>query len=347
MAVLMTFRLPFGKFCLPALLAVLFCGGGCGAPSFLITPVANTSSLDEVEVQPGKGWWPPRVAIIEVEGMLMNARAGGLFQAQENPVSRFAQQMEAAERDKSVRAVVLRVNCPGGTVTATDTMYQIVKRFKEKTKKPVVVSTQEVAASGGYYVSLASDQIFVQPTSVVGSIGVIFETMQFKGTLDKLGITAQSIKSGSLKDMGSPFKLLRDDEKQVMQEMVDEYFTRFVALVRERRGPLLKEDALTDLDAYKKEGYAGIFSGRVYSGDRAVQLGLADRTGMLTDAIDAARKLAKVPNAGAILYKRPYGYGGSIYANSYTPTPKSNVLRFELPETSALLPDGFYYLWRP
>lgn len=334
------------RLCLPALLAVAFCGAGCGAPSFLITPVANTSSLQEVEVQPGRGWWPPRVAIIEVEGMLMNARAGGLFQAQENPVSRFAQQMEAAERDKSVKAVVLRVNCPGGTVTATDTMYQIVRRFKEKTKKPVVASTQEVAASGGYYIALAADHIVVQPTSVVGSIGVIFETMQFKGTLDKLGITAQSIKSGTLKDMGSPFKLLREEEKQVMQEMVDEYFARFAALVHKRR-PQLKEDAATDLDAYKKDGYAGVFSGRVYSGERAVELGLADRTGLLTDAIDAARKLAKVPNAGAILYKRPYGYGGSIYANTQTPTPKSNVLRLELPETNAFLPDGFYYLWRP
>jgi protease-4 len=342
----MTYRLPVRRLGPLALLGVAFFCAGCGVPSFLITPVANTSSLEEVEVQPGKGWWPPRVAIIEVEGLLMNARTGGLLQAQENPVSRFAQQMEAAERDPSVKAVVLRVNCPGGTVTATDTMYQIVKRFKQKTKKPVVASTQEVAASGGYYVALASDHIVVQPTSVVGSIGVIFETMQFKGTLDKLGITSESIKSGSLKDMGSPFKLLRDDEKEVMQEMVDEYFARFVALVRERR-PRLREEATADLDSYKKHGYAGIFSGRVYSGEKAVELGLADRTGMLTDALDAARRLAKVPNAGAILYKRPYGYGGSIYANTQTPPPKSNVLRLELPETSALLPDGFYYLWRP
>jgi protease IV len=345
----MTFQLPAQLFphrlCLLALLSAAFCGG-CGAPSFLITPVANTSSLEELEVQPGKGWWPPRVAIIEVEGMLMNARVGGFLQASENPVSRFTQQMEAAERDKSVKAVVLRVNCPGGTVTATDTMYQIVKRFKEKTHKPVVASTQEVAASGGYYVSLASDQIIVQPTSVVGSIGVVFETMQFKGAMDKLGITSEAIKSGSLKDMGSPFKLLRDDEKEVMQEMVDEYFARFVALVRHHR-PQVKEEALTDLDAYKKPGYTGVFSGRVYSGAKAVELGLADRTGTLSDAIDAARKLAKVPNAGAILYKRPYGYGGSIYANTQTPIPKSNVLRLELPETNAFLPDGFYYLWRP
>ena len=323
----------------------LFCGG-CGAPSFLITPVANSNSLVAAEVQPGKGWWPPRVAIIEVEGLLMNARAGGFLQATENPVSKFTQQMEAAERDKSVCAVVLRVNCPGGTVTASDTMYQIVKRFREKTGKPVVASTQEVAASGGYYIALASDKVVVQPTSIVGSIGVVFETMQFKGAMDKLGISSESIKSGSLKDMGSPFKLLRDDEKQVMQEMVNEYFARFVRVVRERR-PNVKEEPASDLDAYRKPGYAGVFSGRVFSGEKAVALGLADQTGLLSDAIDLARKLANEPNAGAIIYRRPYAYGGSIYANSETPTPQAGVVRLELPQTSALLPDGFYYLWRP
>ncbi len=319
---------------------------GCGVPSFLITPVSSSTTLQERVVQRGKGLSPDKVAIIEVEGMLMNVRAGGFLQPQENKVSLFTQQMRAAARDPSVKAVVLRVNSPGGTVTASDTMYETVRNFRRVTKKPVIASTQEVAASGGYYVACAADRVIVQPTSVVGSIGVIFESVQFKGAMDKLGITSEAIKSGSLKDMGSPFKLLRDDEKEVMQEMVDEYFTRFVTLVRQRR-PQLKEEVVTDLDAYKKPGYAGVFSGRVYSGAKAVELGLADRTGLLTDAIDAARKRANVPNAGAILYKRPYGYGGSIYANTQTPTPKSNVLRLELPEMNAFLPDGFYYLWRP
>ena len=327
-----------------AVLLFVFCLG-CGTPSFLVTPVSSSNKLDEDQVQPGKGWAPGKVAIVEVEGMLANVKSGGLLQPTENTVSKFVQELEEAEKDDSVKAVVLRVNSPGGTVTSSDTMYTVLQRFKEKTHKPVVASTQEVAASGAYYVSCAADKIVVAPTSVVGSIGVIFETMQFKGTLDKLGVTTAAIKSGSLKDMGSPFRAMKDDERVVMKEMVEEYFSRFVHIVSDHRP--VTEKPVDDLTTYEKDGYAGLYSGRVFSGERAVQLGLADQTGQLTDAIDLARKLANVPNASAIMYRRPYGYGGSIYASSSTPEPQANVMKLELPESKVFLPGGFYYLWEP
>jgi protease-4 len=320
---------------------------GCGMPSLLITPVGNTNTIEETEVQPGKGIGGGKIAIVEVEGMLMNARTGGILQAAENPVSKFAQQMDKAERDASVKAIVLRVNSPGGTVTSSDTMYDIVQRFKEKTKKPVVTSAQEVMASGGYYVACASDKIVVQPTSVVGSIGVMFETVQVKGTLDKLGITTKAIKSGSLKDLGSPFKLLRDDEEKVMQVMIDEYFERFITIVRKHRQ--VSESPASELAEYNKRGYEGVYSGRVFSGAKAVDLGLADQTGSLEDALDLARKLSKSPNAKAVIYRRPYGYSGSIYASGDVPPPTANTpaIQLSLPESVTPLPTGFYYLWRP
>jgi protease-4 len=318
---------------------------GCGAPSFLVTPVANANRLQEQQVKSGKGWSPPKVAIIEVEGMLMNAESGGLLQATENPVAKFVQQMDRAAADEDVRAVVLRVNSPGGTVTGSDTMYEVVRRFRERTKKPVVTSTQEVSASGAYYVSLASDRIYAQPTSVVGSIGVIFSVLEFEGTLAKLGVTNNSVKSGTLKDMGSPLKSLDANERAVMQEMVDEYFARFVALVRERR-PNLGEPAVSDVKEYRKDGYAGVFSGRVFSGESAKRLGLIDEVGGLEEAIKAAKELAKVPNAAVVMYRRPYGYGGSIYASSPAPQPRADVLRLQIPGLREL-PTGFYYLWEP
>lgn len=328
------------------LLATLLVGllGGCGSPSFLITPVANTSALEEEVVQPGRVGGG-KIAIIDVEGMLINAAAGGMLTPVENPVSKFTQQLEAAERDPSVKAVVLRINSPGGTVSASDTMYEQLRRFRERTGKPVVASAQEVAASGAYYLACASDRIIAQPTSVVGSIGVIFESIQFKGTLDKLGVTATAVKSGSLKDLGSPWKMLRDDERELMQEMVDEYFVRFVAIVRDNRN--IAESAAADLNDYNRAGYKGVYSGRVFTGQKAVELGLADRTGQLTDALDEARKLAKAPNASAVLYTRPYGYGGSIYASTSTPQPQAGVVRLALPDQAGVLPTGFYYLWRP
>jgi protease-4 len=327
------------------LIVTALLAGGCGFPSFLITPVSSSTKLQERTVQAGRSG--DKIAIIEVEGMLVNMRSGGFLQPTENKVSLFKQQMRAAAKDPSVKAVVLRVNSPGGTVTASDTMYQIVRDFRTHTKKPVIASTQEVAASGGYYICCAADTIVVHPTSVIGSIGVMFNTMEFEGTLEKLGARAESIKSGPLKDMGSPFKALSRSERAVMQEMVDEYFMRFIGVVDEGR-PVKEPRPTLPL----AEEYAGVYSGRVFSGERAVELGLADQAGRLEDAIKLARKMGKAPGAKVIIYRRPYGYGGSIYASGDAQLPRasqgtSGVLRLELPESRALLPDGFYYLWEP
>jgi protease-4 len=244
--------------------------------------------------------------------------------------------MRAASRDNSVKAVVLRVNSPGGTVTASDTMYQLVKDFRRQTHKPVVASMQEVAASGAYYVSLASDKMIAQPTTVVGSIGVIFNTFDFSGTLDKIGAQANAIKSGTMKDIGSPFKHLTPEERAIMQGMVDEYYARFLDKVTTHRS--LPSEPLR----------ATLVDGRVFSGQRAKELGLIDDVGLLEDAIKTTRKMADAPGARVVMYKRPYGYRGSIYAETEVPQPQaaSNVTKLELPGAK-MLPTGFYYLWNP
>ena len=319
--------------------------GGCGTPSFLITPVANTSELNEEVVEGGRGWSPPKVAIIEVEGMLVNAKSGGLLQPTENTLSLFTQQLERAEADPAVKAVVLRVNSPGGTVTASDAMYELLQRFRHKTGKPVVSCIQEVGASGAYYLSCAADKIVAQPTSIVGSIGVIFESMEFSGTLGKIGAKSWAITSGPLKEMGSPFKPLEPRETAVMQEMVDEYFDRFVKIVASARP--IKEAVHANVKDYKNPDYAGVFSGRVFSGEQGKKLGLVDEVGLLSDAIEIAKSLGNASRAEVIMYRRPYGYGGSIYASSSAPTPRANTMKLELPGTQAFVPAGFYFLWRP
>ncbi|MEA2733652.1 MAG: protease [Humisphaera sp.] len=321
----------------PLITLLLLLTTGCGAPSFLITPVQNTNALQEVEVAKGKH--RDKIAMIEVEGMLINARSGGFLQPTENPLSLFAQQLDQAAKDKDVKAVLLRVNSPGGTVTASDTMYQLVMRFKAKTRKPVIASMQEVAASGGYYVSLASDKMIAQPTTVVGSIGVIFNTFDLSGTMDKIGARANAIKSGPLKDMGSPFKNMTPDERAVMQGLVDEYYARFVGVLTTHRN--LPNESIRKT----------LTDGRVFSGQRAKELGLIDDVGMLEDAIKVARKMADAPGARVVMYKRPYGYRGSIYADTNVPQPQAasgagGVTRLELPG-GPWLPSGFYYLWNP
>lgn len=314
-------------------------------PSFLVTPVASTTTLQEEQVQQGSGWNSGKIAIIEVEGLLSDARTGSLLGLgpSENKLSLFVQQLDKAENDSDVKAIVLRVNSPGGTVTASDTMYELVQRFKQKTHKPVVASTEEVAASGAYYVCCSADRIVAHPTSLVGSIGVIFEDFDLADGLAKIGVQSRAIHSGTLKEMGSPFKHPTVLEDQVMNEMVDEYYERFTSVVKQNR-PMVKEPVPPPSQPMD---YQGIFSGRVFSGETAVKLGLADQTGLLEDALDVARQMAHAPHASAVLYKRPYGYGGSIYADSQTRGPQANVLQLNLPGAQSILPTGLYYLWEP
>jgi protease IV len=320
-------------FCFSIFLMPFLALAGCGAGSFLITPVSDTSHLEQVTAEPGKA--SAKVAIIEVEGMLLDDRSGGLLQPSENPLSLFIQQLNEAANDDSVKAVVLRVNSPGGSVTSSDIMYQALLKFRSDTHKPVIASAQEMMASGAYYVSCGSDKIVVNPTSIVGSIGVIFDTFDFEDTLLKLGVRTEAIKSAPLKDMGSPYKHLTPEAREVMQGMVDEYYARFKNLVFTNRG--ITDPQTRDL----------VTDGRVFSGTKAVELKLADQTGGLPEAIELAKQMGNAPGGKVIMYKRPYGYSGSIYAESSTPAPQaSNQMTLKLPFSQSL-PMGFYYIWQP
>lgn len=319
---------------IPLLLCIFM--AGCGTPSLLITPVSNTDKIEEINADDDAPWTPSKIAIIEVEGMIINARTGGLLQASENKLSLFTQEMNRAARDPAVKAVVLRINSPGGTVTCSDTMYEIVKDFRQKTGKPVVASAQEVCASGAYYIACGADQIVASPTSIVGSVGVILTTLDISGIMGKLGIRAEAITSGPLKDMGSPFKPLDPEARAVMQGMIDDYYKRFVGVVTSNRTQLSDPAVLKTAT-----------DGRVFSGEQALKNHMVDRLGTLEDALDLAREMSKSPGSRAVLYRRPFGYGGSIYAQQQTPAPQVNVLRLELPESELFLPRGFYYLWQP
>ena len=130
-----------------------------------------------------------------------------------------------------------------------------------------------------------------------------------------------------------------------MQEMVNEYFTRFVGIVRAHRR--VTEPAKPDINDYKQVDYAGIFSGRIFSGAEGKKRGLVDETGMLPDAIELAKSLADAKNAKVVMYRRPYGYSGSIYASSTLGPPKAGGTTIDLPGAEAFVPAGFYYMWRP
>lgn len=191
--------------------------GGCGPKAgFLIRPVSPDEELVETVVSRDPGWFvTDKIAIVDVDGLILNRRGDGLFGANENPVSLFVEKIEKAQDDPDVRAVVLRINSPGGGVTATDLMYRRLAQLKAKRKVPVVAAIQDLGASGAYYLACGADAIVVAPTSVTGSIGVIVQTFNLEGTMAKLGVEAKAITSGPMKDMASPFKALDPEAEKL------------------------------------------------------------------------------------------------------------------------------------
>ena len=329
-------------------LACLAPAAGCSLPSLLITPVSSSPELEETAVTGGSR--RHKIAMIEVEGLVANARTGGgLFGAQENKVSLFKQQLDAAAADDRVKAVVLRINSPGGTVPASDLVYELVRDFKQKTGKPVLAACQDVTASGGYYIACAADEIHALPTSVVGSIGVIFTAVDLSQLMEKVGVRVTPVKSAALKDMGSPFDGLDAGERAVMQGMIDEFYGRFKQVVGESRQ--VRDEAVA-------------FDGRVFTGRQALEQGLVDRVCQLPETLDRAREMIGRKDARVVMYRRPYGYRGSIYATAADLTPRSGPADAagggaaagvaswlaEAPivsELSQSLRPGFYYLWMP
>lgn len=322
---------------LPSLAAVLALSAlvGCTGVRFIVDAVPATNELTETTVlSDGKGWGVSKIALIEVSGLIADIKRPGLLVDGENPVGRFVESLEVAAEDDKVRAVVVRINSPGGTVTASDVMYDELMHFKASTGKPVVVQMGEVAASGGYYLACAGDEIFARPTTITGSIGVIMQTVSFAEGLQRIGIRPEAITSGPNKDVGSPWRAMSPEHRALLQDIVDEFYAGFRTLVVERRPGL--EPAVVD----------EVTDGRVVTGRRAAELGLVDEVGGLREAFAAAKRRAGLQRARLVKYHRPLESVGSAYATAPAPAPTANLLRVDvaLPFDA---PADFLYLWDP
>ncbi|MDX1681776.1 MAG: signal peptide peptidase SppA [Phycisphaeraceae bacterium] len=317
-----------------ALLLVLVIGlAGCGPVTLTVGGGYDRSLESEVVyAEPGAG--RSQVAIVDVSGIIQNARRPALLEPGEHPVGRFDEQLRAAAEDPHVKAVLLRINSPGGTVVATEAMYRRLMRFRSRTGKPVVALMMDVAASGGCFVALGADEIVAYPTTVTGSIGVIARTISVEPALGRIGVQVESFRSGPNKAAGSPLSTMNDQQRAIYQQMVDDFFQRFRQVVRTRR-PGMSEAAFTELT-----------DGRIVSGLRAADAGLIDHVGDLDAAFERAKTLAGLRAASMIAWRRPRGYVGSPYART-----SDRVLRLELPgmdmAPAAGARLGFYYLWDP
>lgn len=231
--------------------------------SFFITIIETTLSTG-------------KVAIVNVKGIIVESKS-------------IIDEIKQYRKNPSVRAIVLRVDSPGGAVVPSQEIYEEIKRTVRA--KPVVVSMGSIAASGGYYISCAATKIVANPGTLTGSIGVLIEIPNIKGLLDKIGVKAEVIKSGKYKDITSPLKPLQSDEREILQKLTEDIHEQFVKAVTEgRKIPLDRVRKMAD--------------GRAFTGVEAKQLGLVDEIGDLEHAVRIAAQLGKIKGEPEIVTKK-------------------------------------------
>jgi protease-4 len=296
-----------------AALAVIIVG--CfGAMSRSFSPFSTDASGETLNEKPfsGKDKGKDKVAIITLDGVIM-----------EGQLDFMRRQIDQAAKDANVKAVVLRINSPGGSVTASDELHRRLTRLaggnsaEGHPARPLIVSMGSMAASGGYYVAMPGQTIFCERTGVTGSIGVYAAFPNVSGLAKKYEVDMIVIKQGEIKDSGSPFKPMSDKEKAVWQDMVDHAYRQFVQVVEQGR-PQLKGKMLEKFtikprgpdDREEKDEKKWLqryrADGGIYTSDEAVRLGLIDREGSLDDAVKAALEAANLPADGRVIqYEKP------------------------------------------
>lgn len=266
----------------------------------------------------------PAIAVVSIYGVITIGDQKQLFM----PMSgdRIARRLRILSEQDDVKAVVLRINSPGGSVGAVQEIYDEVLRLRNAGKK-VIVSMGDVAASGGYYIAAGADKIFADPGTLTGSIGVIFEVGNFQELFKKIGVRIEAIKSAEHKDIGSPFRAMTDKEHKILQDLINNAYDQFV-------------DAIVTGRKMDREKVLALADGRIYSGAQAKSLGLIDELGNMEKAITKAAELAGIHGRPRILYEEdPWNKLLSIFADNSDADAKA------LTRAAAKMGVRFAYLW--
>jgi protease-4 len=277
-----------------------------------------------------------KVLVVDVSGVISDTptkRAFGLIE-EESTVARIQSELKKADDDSRVKAIVLRINSPGGGVTASDEIYGELVRFKKEHNVPVVAALGDLAASGGYYVACSADTIVAHPTTVTGSIGVIMMGLNLEGLLAKIGVRNQTYKAGEHKDILSPFRGATPEERRIIQSILDGLHARFIGIVRESR---------TRLDVAR---LGELTDGRIFDAPQALEAGLIDGIGDLHQAIDVAKAAAGLEQARVVMYNRADEVRENVYSAAQGQPAQVNLMPIDV---GALAGSGprFMYLWAP
>jgi len=261
-----------------------------------------------------------KIMVIRLKGVIDSVQAEDI-----------SEQIKTAQDDLNVKSLILRVTSPGGTVSGSDRIHNDISKFRKESGKPVVAFMQDVAASGGYYTSVACDKIVAEPTTITGSIGVIFGHFVVKELLEeKLGIEATVVKAGERKDWPSPFEPMTEEQQQYIHErLIDPAYERFVSLVAEGR-PMLTIAQVRQLA-----------DGSVFNAEQALEENLIDQVGYLDEAIDSAKELAGLERARVVEYQKPFSLGKWL---AYETKTSFTINRNTLLE---LVSPQLLYFWQP
>ncbi|MCG6916662.1 MAG: signal peptide peptidase SppA [Deltaproteobacteria bacterium] len=316
------------------LVAVLFTLAASGCAFVNVSLYQPALPLQE-QVLEGEG--PGKVLVMDISGVLAyeENKKESSFREEVNLVTRVKEELNKASIDSEVKALILRIQSPGGTVNASDLIHHEILEFKKRRNVTVVACFLGMATSGGYYIATAADHIVAQPTTLTGSIGTIALKFNVEGLMEKVGVDEETVKSGDKKDMWSPFRPASAEEKKILQSIIDEYQGKFLEVVRAGRKNMTEADL------------AMVTDGRIFSGTQALKLRLVDQLGYLNDAVQWAKNAVGMEKAKVVMYHRPGTYVDNIYSMS----PGEAWSWAERLQKGELLPQKqtpqFMYIWIP
>ena len=319
------------KFSFLVILLSLFLLNGCAIVTIPLLP--TTEELHERVVE-GSG--KDKILLLDISGVISEEKRRRMgFREEVSVVDELKEALKKAETDKNLKGIILRINSPGGTVTASDIIHHELLAYKKRTGHRVMACLMDVGASGAYYVATAADEIVSHPTTITGSIGVVAVKFNVQGLMSKIGVEQETIKSGDKKDMMSPFRPSTPEEQKIMQTIIYTLLGRFVDVIVDGRKPLTREvvEKLAD--------------GRIYTADQALSARLIDRIGYLDSTIEGMKKTLGLEKASIIVYSRPDSYKSTIYSGLTPAPPQVNLISINGQELLASPGVRFMYLWLP
>lgn len=280
-----------------AIMAVLICSG-C---AFISVDLANLMQFQPFEERTLEEGTKDKVLVVEILGVIRTTASRNTFTPEQGTLERLETVLDMAEKDQNIKGIILKIDSPGGGYTASDLVFKEIITYKDEQDIPVVACITGSGTSGAYMVALAADSIIALPSAIVGNVGVILPSISLEGLMDKLGIDNQTITSGKFKDTGNPLRDMTGEDKEILEDIVMEFYDNFIQRVTEMR-PVSEEDL------------AVIGDGRVVTSTAGKKFHLIDEVGYFEDALVKMEALAEIEDPTVVMYRRKGENIGGFYS---------------------------------